>query len=171
MERHGGEGNGRRRKKKTEGVKQKRSGWQAVGTKEVSSGLWNQELIVVLYTATTLHRRWNTNTSTHALYPHNLCSTSVQLECRLSAPTHPIYIYCNTEEKREAASQSKTAAICGLLTAGEREIFIIRSHRQNLKIRHVCLLRCLVLLQKYPCQAKNVFLSSRSKVWFHTRLY
>lgn len=84
------------------GVKQKRSGWKAAGAKEVSSGLWNQELIVVLYTATTLHQpSLKLQHLSHALYPHNLCSTSVQLECRLSAPTHPFKFIATQGKKKK----------------------------------------------------------------------
>lgn len=56
--------------------------WLAASSKVVSSGLWNQELLFALYSATPLHyRHRNTHTSTHALYSCNLCSTPVQLEC------------------------------------------------------------------------------------------
>lgn len=52
--------------------------WLAAGAKVVSSGLWNQELLFALYSATPLHyRHRNTHTSTHALYPCDLCSALV----------------------------------------------------------------------------------------------
>ncbi|KAK9519144.1 hypothetical protein VZT92_021890 [Zoarces viviparus] len=69
-----------------DGVKEKRE-WLVAGTKVVSSGLWNQELLFELDSATPLHCCHRAAPPTPpppprlALHPHDLCSALAQLEC------------------------------------------------------------------------------------------